>query len=167
MMKRGFTIIELIITITVMTVLLTLALVNLKDSQMQARDSERKEDIKSIANSLEAFYDKDSSLFGYSGTYPYAGVLTSSLLLSKYLPDLDQKDLMTPGQNTNSIVIATNNNQTASGIQPYPSVDQYVYQPLNQSGSLCLNTSSICVKYNLFYKLESSGLIAKETSKNQ
>lgn len=167
MNKRGFTIIELIVTITAMTILLTIALVNLKDSQLQARDSERKEDIQAISNNLENFYLKNSSLFGYTGDYPYSNMLTDSSLLTKYLPDLDQKDLAAPGQTGNSIVIATNTDQTTSGVQPLPNTNQYIYQPLTNSGSLCIDTTAICTKYNLYYRLEATNTVVKLTSKNQ
>lgn len=56
MRRRGFTIIELVIVITIMAILLTLGVVNLRGTQASARDSERTTKAESIAQHLEAFY---------------------------------------------------------------------------------------------------------------
>ena len=56
MRRRGFTIIELVITITIMAILLTLGVVSLSGTQKNARDSERKSDISTIALNLESYY---------------------------------------------------------------------------------------------------------------
>ena len=53
MLRRGFTIVELIITITIMGILLVLAVVNVSGTQAQARDDERKADVESISLNLE------------------------------------------------------------------------------------------------------------------
>ncbi len=46
------------------------------------------------------------------------------------------------------------------------SQNQYIYQPLNQDGSLC-TTGSSCQKFNLYYITESDNLVHMVTSKNQ
>lgn len=56
MIQRGFTVVEIIITITIMGILLLLAVVNLNASQMSNRDAERVSDVESIANNLESFH---------------------------------------------------------------------------------------------------------------
>jgi prepilin-type N-terminal cleavage/methylation domain-containing protein len=56
MNRRGFTIVELVIVIAIMAVLLTLGVVNVRASQIDARDAERKTDIETIAQHLETFY---------------------------------------------------------------------------------------------------------------
>lgn len=56
-MKRlGFTVVEILITITIMGILLTLAVVNLSGSQVNARDDERKADVEALQVNLETFY---------------------------------------------------------------------------------------------------------------
>ena len=54
--NRGFTIIELVIVITIMAILLTLGVVNLRGSQANGRDAERKTDIETIAQHLETYF---------------------------------------------------------------------------------------------------------------
>jgi prepilin-type N-terminal cleavage/methylation domain-containing protein len=56
MRTRGFTIVEVIVTITIMGILLTLAVVGVGATQMNARDNERKADIEAISLHLESFY---------------------------------------------------------------------------------------------------------------
>lgn len=64
MTRRGFTIVELIITITIMGILLTLAVVNVNATQVSARDDQRKADVEAIANHLESFYASGASSNG-------------------------------------------------------------------------------------------------------
>lgn len=56
MRTRGFTIVELIITITIMGILLTLAVVGLSTTQVKARDDERATDVQAIQSNLESVY---------------------------------------------------------------------------------------------------------------
>lgn len=56
MNRRGFTIIELVIVITIMGILMTLGVVNLRSSQANSRDTERRLDIDTIAQHLESYY---------------------------------------------------------------------------------------------------------------
>ena len=55
MKRRGFTIVELIIVITIMGTLLILGVVNLRGSQANSRDAERRTDIETIATHMETF----------------------------------------------------------------------------------------------------------------
>lgn len=56
-MSRGFTLIEILVTIVIMVILLTLAVANLRSTQIQARDTERRNDVESIARGLEQRYN--------------------------------------------------------------------------------------------------------------
>lgn len=78
-MKRGFTIIEIIITLTVMAVLLGLGVVGMKGAIANGNDSERKSDVETIARVLEQRYTNGNTQFipvtGYEslaerGSYP-------------------------------------------------------------------------------------------------
>ena len=57
MLRRGFTIIEGLITLVVIGTLLTLGVVSMTNQQAQARDKERESDIAAIARGLEWRYD--------------------------------------------------------------------------------------------------------------
>ena len=55
MTRRGFTIVELVITITIMGILLTVAIVNLNATQANGRDAERRGDGESHAINIECY----------------------------------------------------------------------------------------------------------------
>jgi prepilin-type N-terminal cleavage/methylation domain-containing protein len=61
MIRRGFTIIELIITITIMGILLTLAVVSVSATQMKARDDQRVSSAQAIGSYLDIFYVSGAS----------------------------------------------------------------------------------------------------------
>jgi len=172
MKRNGFTIVELIVVISIMGILLILGVVNLTGSQVSARDSERKTDIENIAVHLESYYISNSNPDSESGSYPTTTMMNSLDAQQLILPDIDIKSLVAPGAPSSSItslVTATNNIQTIAGVLPQPqsssSQNQYVYQPLMQNDTLCTNYG--CQKFNLYYKTEADGVIHIITSKNQ
>jgi len=167
---RGFTVVELVITITIMGILLTLAVVNLTSTQANGRDAERKGDIEAIQTNLEAFYRTGTDTSTSLGRYPSTIIAgASETTIRGILRDVDFKSLIAPNATsvTTSFIAATNTDQTTSGITPQPTVSQYVYQPLQNNGSLCVNETQECRKFNLYYRLETDNTVYKVTSKNQ
>lgn len=171
MYRRGFTVVELIIVITIMGILLVLGVVNLRGSQISARDAERKADVEAIALHLESFYTNGRDGSTTLGRYPSTGLVTSPAATSiqTNLRDIDLKSVMAPGitDPANTLIIATNTTQTTAGILPQPTIDQYIYQPLKQDGTLCTSGAQMCQKYNLYYRLETDNTVYMVTSKNQ
>lgn len=172
--RRGFTIVELIITITIMGILLTLAVVNVGTTQAKSRDEERKADIDSIAINLESFYMAGADGATTFGHYPSTSIAASATALKAALRDADMKSFMAPGvtDSTQTFVGSTNTGtalsiQTAAGVLPQPTISQYVYQPIKSDGSVCVSTDIDCRKFNLYYRLETDNTIYKVTSKNQ
>jgi prepilin-type N-terminal cleavage/methylation domain-containing protein len=161
---RGFTIIELIVVITIMSILLVLGVVNLRGAQANGRDVERKQDIETIATHLEMFYTSGSDIIA-NGQYP--SVDPSNSLIgheTSMLRDLDQQSLTAPDvtQGTDSLIAASDVNTQS------PSIDQYIYQPIATDGSLCDNSATKeCRKFNLYYRLEVDNTVQILTSKNQ
>jgi prepilin-type N-terminal cleavage/methylation domain-containing protein len=169
MYRRGFSIVELLIVITIMGVLLTLAVVNMHGTQVNARDAERKGDIESIALSLEAFYKTGVDGTTVFGRYPSTALADGSATsITNALRDADLKSFTPPGATSyaTGFLAATNNTQTTTGILPQPTISTYVYQPLRQDGTLC-NDYTYCQKFNLYYMLEADNTIYTVTSKNQ
>jgi prepilin-type N-terminal cleavage/methylation domain-containing protein len=77
--KEGFTLIELIVSITIVAVITTLAMVNFGATNKKARDSRRASDLQKVAIALEM-----SRQVG--GTYPTAsGGLPTGLVAAGYL----------------------------------------------------------------------------------
>lgn len=163
MSRRGFTIVELIIVITIMAILLVLAVVNLRGSQISARDDERKTDITNIALSLERFYTSGYDADPNGGQYPSTAFMnTSEDFTLEVLRDIDPRNLIAPGASTISASFAGAGTNSAQS----PTIDQYIYQALTSTGALC--TAGLeCRKYILYYRLESDNNVYTKLSKNQ
>ena len=59
--NRGFTLVELMIVITVIAILTTIAVVSFTRVQKQSRDTKRKGDLRSIATATQAYFSEASS----------------------------------------------------------------------------------------------------------
>jgi prepilin-type N-terminal cleavage/methylation domain-containing protein len=173
MYRRGFTIVELIITITIMGILLVLGVVNLRGTQANARDDERKTDIEAIAVQLESYYTSGNDASTTFGRYPSTGIIGNERVT---LRDIDPKSLATPGAPVDannipisSLVAATGvaQIQTTAGVTPQPTINTYVYQPVQADGTLCTTGAQECRKFNLYYMLETDSTVYMVTSKNQ
>jgi prepilin-type N-terminal cleavage/methylation domain-containing protein len=170
MNHRGFTLVELLVVIAVMGILLTLGVVNLRGSQANARDSERKTDIDTIAVHLNAYYQSGSDSVSSPNEYPSTLLASSGAsYMTQVLRDIDIKSLTAPGVTdpTLTFIPATNNAQTTTGVTPQPTISQYVYQPIQNNGALCTSEAQDCRKFNLYYHLEADDTIYMVTSKNQ
>lgn len=55
-MKKAFTLVELLIVMSIIGVLAALAVGSFRTTQMRGRDAQRKSDLKQISNALELFY---------------------------------------------------------------------------------------------------------------
>ena len=164
MNRRGFTIVELIVVISVMGILLILSVVNLRGSQIDARDTERKTDIETIALHLDTFYKSGTEDSTSVGWYPSTVIVGTETTI---LRDIDPKSLATPGTTSSSLVAATNSTQTTAGVSPQPDINQYVYQPIQSDGTLCTLVTQECRKFNLYYRLEKDNTVYILTGKNQ
>jgi len=61
--KRGFTLLELLIVISIIGILVTVAVASYSSSQQKARNSRRMSDMKSIQNAAEQYYADNNSLY--------------------------------------------------------------------------------------------------------
>lgn len=126
MRKSGFTIVELIITITIMAILMTFAVVNLRSSQINARDSERKNDVQTIARGLEQRYnnglaqptDSTTITAASGGTFVDPSNIVS--LTEGSYPSLDEINYLT---GANSTVFKPNPAATSYITEDLPGTD--------------------------------------------
>jgi prepilin-type N-terminal cleavage/methylation domain-containing protein len=173
MSKKGFTLIELIIVIAIMGIMLVIGVVNLRASQTVANDKEREADVSNFAIALEDYYkfgSGNTTTFEYPATVQFTnGTSVTSAAVSSILPDLDQNNLLAPGVTdiANTLTLATNNVATTAGVLPQPTINQYVYQPLDKTGALCTLAATNCTKFYLYYKLEADGLVYSKASRNK
>lgn len=114
--------------------------------------------------------------FTSSGTFTVNGYANNGTLtlstIRQVLRDIDVDSITAPNVTDPSLtfISATNNIQLTTGpstVLPLPTVDQYIYQPIQSDGTLCISESQECRKFNLYYKTEADGVIHMVTSKNQ
>jgi prepilin-type N-terminal cleavage/methylation domain-containing protein len=146
MLRRGFTIVELIIVITIMGILLILGVVNLSSSQISSRDAERKSDVESIAMHLETFYNSGTDGSTTIGRYPSIAEMTGLPSQTKNLRDIDPRSLKAPGESDTSIV--------GMGAGITPAINRYIYWPSKSDLNPCTSTGDECRNFKIIYKLE-------------
>ncbi len=71
--KKGFTLLEMLVVIGIIAVLLGLGATSYSTAQKKARDAKRKNDLKAIQNALEQYY----SICGYQYPTPNGGRFTT------------------------------------------------------------------------------------------
>ena len=175
MKRRGFTIVELIIVITIMGILLTLGVVNLRGAQANGRDVERKTDIETIAQHLEAYYTSGTDGSTTVGTYPSTSLTGSATSMELALRDLDINSVIAPGiddgdDNKDEHAITTFKSAAdgtiLTNLSLHPTINEYVYQPLHSNGTICSDTAE-CRKFNLYYRSEVDNNVYMISSVNQ
>lgn len=137
--KRGFTIIEVAVVLTILITILTLTGISLATARKNSRDNERQADINGLVQCLESGYIKNNYYF-------------STLAELANCPKAEEF-MSPPGKNSTGTVMATNANTSPEGVSPQPTKDTYVFQPLTATGQLC-SAGGECRGYALHYKLE-------------
>ncbi len=66
--KYGFTLVELLVVMAIISILATVVVSGFRSSQMRGRDAARKSDLKQLSNSLELFYADYGRYPAASGT---------------------------------------------------------------------------------------------------
>ncbi len=180
--REGFTIIELVVVISVMTILMLLVVARFLFTESSGRDQERLTDSTTIAKGLEISYQNGS----YDGSIPkgyYPGTtqVTAAKALSppftNFLEGVSSASLTAPlrtittsfGTDATSPGTVGNNadgsyddTQAKALLATYP----FLYQPLKRNNTLCANYVD-CVKFNLYYQTETDSVIQRIRSKNQ
>ncbi|MDO8335249.1 MAG: type II secretion system protein [Candidatus Saccharibacteria bacterium] len=162
MKNKGFSVVEMVIVITIIGILAGLGTVQMLRTEAVARDKERADDVAAISLMFQDVYD-DGNIDGKvvdSGDasittsvvmgYPSTSLLNSSdsqtntVMQSFRLDALKSPYIMSNATTPNlSLVPATSNTDlnnttmTAGGVTLGKSNDVYVYQPLDSAGTLC------------------------------
>jgi len=152
-LNKGFTIVEVTIVIVVMGIIASIAVVSTLGYQAGGRDRARINDIDAIARSIEQSYRTQAAVTGPS--YPSSAATPADI--AAIVGDIDL--VTAPQQAGNSIVVVT-----TAGAQT-PTVNQYMYQPLNVDGSIC--QTAPCVRYKLYYHLEDTDIVKTKDSLRQ
>lgn len=154
----GFSLIELIITITIIGILVGLVVFTPKTFLIRARDQERSDDARAIARRLEEAYNSQD--LGYPA-YPSTLELSTDINAHARTMDRIPPDVFkSPGGTGTNNITAAGSGDAAGGSSP--TLTQYIYQPLTASGTLCTanpSTSSQCVRYFLYYRSEANNKV--------
>lgn len=154
--SQGFSIPELIIVIVTISILVSITYFGLGTVLPSSRDSERDQDVFTIADRIEQYYKTQPVAGGY--TYPdtATGVAGLTTIVNS------NESIVAPGQSGTSLSIASSNAAQT------PTKDQYIYQPLTRTGTLCTNaTTALCARYILYYRREVSNSIVIVNSQEQ
>lgn len=181
-MNRGFTVVEVLITLVIMSILLALGVVGMRGVQANARDEERRIDVDIIARGLESYYNSGNPktfTYGTKGTYPGAnevhfmwGACTVHGGDAGYLPSVCGPDYFyqaLPGLSdaattspdgkgiSNAWLFGERNPVEIMNDTIVTRINDghYVYKPMNASDyGACYNA---CPRYALIYKKETTG----------
>ena len=177
-MRRGFTIVELLVVLVIITVLLSLGLVGVRGLQANARDQERKSDVESIARGLERRYETGNTYFvpndaayaneGMKGSYPSINEFlhidgTSRSFYTPNVIDGGYRSNIFSGTSDGSFTSPSGvrwgavcvfscqpAENTAQITSGFGGQDKYVYEPYDAAGNIC--SIEECTGYNLYWK---------------
>lgn len=139
---NGFTLVELLVVISIIGLLASIALVSFTGSQKQARDAQRKSDLKQYATSLESFANQNNGLYpAESVTVAAATALCTDLGLTGCTPD-PKDGTASFGYNYQSDGVATDGAATATSYVVWAEVEnQTGYWTVCSSGKVGLSAS--------------------------
>lgn len=88
MKQRGFTLIEVLVAVTIIAILISIGVVSYGSVNKRSRDAKRKGDVEQLRSALE-MYRADNSYYPNSGSGAWADASgLSTVLVSTYLPTI-------------------------------------------------------------------------------
>jgi prepilin-type N-terminal cleavage/methylation domain-containing protein len=150
----GFTIVELLVVITIIGILTTIMILSFSRYQMNTRDTERASKATILAEALEKYYDKSGE---YPGCLAVNGADTGTISKNVLL-GVEPRTYLTPTSvvgNTNSVECMDITNTTSD-----PDVFAYV-----GDGSAACTSGPSCLAWTLKYKEETTGTIKRIQSR--
>lgn len=125
---RGFTLVELLVTISILSILMTIAIISYGNVQKNARDNKRKADLATIQSALEQYHADQ-------GFYPASISFTANSPLTN----------------------GTKTYMSAIPIETQSGIAQYVYAKYpGTCANTVSDPSTYCTNYCLYAKMENS-----------
>lgn len=156
--RRGFTIIELIVVITVLGILSSLSFIGYINIQKQSRDSQRMSSAVVVSESLEKY-------FSQHGEYPSVASMTvaNANTVKQLLGITNINSLIMPNAPAGTTVNAWKAG-TAS------TTNKLTYTANTDTASGCLTGTAptdVCIDYRIQYYLEGTGAVETIVSRNK
>ncbi len=152
---NGFTMIELLVVISVIGILTTISVISFNRYQADSRDTQRSTRVTLLAEALEKYYDEN-------GEYPSCNAMTdtATAVTTNTLVGVDKTVLVAPradSSQTNSIDFCTD---ITSAI---PTTDSFAY--VGDGSTTC--TSTGCLEFTLQYVEEGTGVVKSIESRRK
>lgn len=150
--SRGFTIVEIVVVVTVIAILTAIITFGFLYQQARARDSERLASAQIISESLEKYFDKN-------GEYPPCPDITdtASNVTANTLVGIDKAALLAPQDRT-----GTTNSIKCNDLTNLSQPDFFAY--IGDGSSNC-QTGDACLSFRLKYKEEAENRIGAINSR--
>lgn len=151
MRRRGFTIIEIVVVVTVIAILSSIVILSVVRYQQFARDSQRTAKVTVLAEALEKYYDR-------TGEYPSCSAISNSdvgTITKAVLPGVDRAAFLTPKSTsdvTNSIICSALTLET----------DAFAY--IGDGSAACLSGAA-CLNWRIEYLGEQNNEILSVSSR--
>ncbi len=151
MKRRGFTIIEIVVVVTVIAILSSIVIFSVVRYQQYARDTQRLAKVTVLAEALEKYYDR-------TGEYPSCSMVSNSdvgAILKDTLPGVDRAAFLTPKSApdvTNSIICQSLTSDT----------DAFAYIG---DGSIACLSGAACLNWRIEYLGEQNNEILSVSSR--
>lgn len=155
MKAPGFTIVEMIVTVVVISILVGMAFFGLNRIQADSRNAARSSKIKIVYEALESYYAK-------KGEYPGCLAMTASgsQVSTNTLVGIEQNVLVTPKAPSST----TNSFTCTALVAGVGGADAFAYVG---DGTATCNTGTACTRYTLQYRDEVTGSIVSQASRRQ
>lgn len=184
MRQRGFSVVEVIITIVVLGILLLLAVTTFSSSQIASRDNARQQSAESIARGLEQYYRSGNPTLSIpAGRYPSLAELnhargqsvssiTPNQVSGGYISTWLNGTSNTAAGQIRPITDYTSSVDTTSGFTSTFGLDVYAYEPLRYNPNTpawetCTAVTDACLRFNLYYRAEVDNSIKTVRSQHQ
>ena len=186
-LRRGFTIVEIIIVLMLIAILLALAMVQFGRSQVDARDNALKAHAETIARGLEEYYRTGNSAYAIApGKYPSTDEVRHAF--GDNVTDVGAqvaggyRDTWLGGarlEATAKLRLITTSGQTpenTTNVQHSTPVGAITYEPLvftPASGgdpdrfTFCTTKATACSRFNIYYRTEKDNTVHTIRSEHQ